>query len=532
MASVSKDRPGGLSYFCIQPEYTAGRCHSLAGTSVKRPSRFDSENLSSNFVMSQELIRFDDATVTRPGGDAVFTGLNWTLRSGETWAIVGPVGAGKSTFAEALLGRYPVRAGRASWPIVQLAPPAQFPAEVIKLVGFKEESRLFSYRNHYYQERFNFTDPLEDITLGAFLQTGLKTSYDAVSSIATRLGVGELLDKSFLTLSNGQVRRARIARALLTEPELLVLDDPFMGLDGIGRAEVEKLLRELVHHGTRIVLITRPEAVPGWVTHVLELEALTVKWSGVIGEWIRPHTGARSAAFLRNAAQRDALPVIELEQVTVKYGSVTALNDVSWTVRVGDRWAVLGPNGSGKTTLLSLVCGDHPQAYGNAVRVFGRQRGTGESIWEVKKRIGLVSPELHLYFTQPMTARQAAGTGFHDVVTPRPLTAEQHTIIERFFTEFRLTEVSATPFARLSTGQQRLVLLVRALVKSPEILILDEPFQGLDAPMRDLARGWLDENLRVDQTLVFVTHHLEELPLCVDRVLKLDRGKAHHTSTI
>ncbi len=211
--------------------------------------------------MTDELIRFDDATVTRPGGDPVFIGLNWTLRAGETWAIVGPVGAGKSTFAEALLGRFPVRAGRAKWPIVQLAPPAQFPSEVVKLVGFKEESRLFSYRNHYYQERFNFTDPLDDIALGSFLHAGIAASDEAVLAIATRLGVGDLLDKSFLTLSNGQVRRARIARALLTEPELLVLDDPFMGLDVAGRTEVGQLLGELVSRGSRIVLITRPEAV-------------------------------------------------------------------------------------------------------------------------------------------------------------------------------------------------------------------------------------------------------------------------------
>ncbi len=226
------------------------------------------------------------------------------------------------------------------------------------------------------------------------------------------------------------------------------------------------------------------------------------------------------------------MPVIEFDRVTVKYGAVTALDDVSWTVRTGDRWAVLGPNGSGKTTLLSLVCGDHPQAYGNAVRVFGRQRGTGESIWDIKKRIGLVSPELHLYFTQAMTARQAAGTGFHDIVTTRPLTSEQIATIERSFAEFHLADVLEVPFGRLSTGQQRLVLLVRALVKSPEVLILDEPFQGLDAPTRDLAKGWLDANLRADQTLVFVTHHRDELPACVDRVLRLDRGRADHTSTI
>jgi len=274
-----------------------------------------------------------------------------------------------------------------------------------------------------------------------------------------------------------------------------------------------------------LLLICRPEAVPGWATHVLELDAMAVRWSGKIEDWVRPNNEPRSAAFLRNAAQQHSAPVIELENVTVKYGAVTALENVSWTARTGDRWALLGPNGSGKTTLLSLVCGDHPQAYGNAVRVFGRQRGTGESIWDVKKRLGLVSPELHLYFTLPMTAREAAGTGFYDVVAPRRLTAEQGALVERFFREFHLADVLNEPFARLSTGQQRLVLLVRALVKSPELLILDEPFQGLDESHRVVVKSWLDANLRPDQTLVFVTHHLDELPACVDRVLELERGR-------
>jgi molybdate transport system ATP-binding protein len=186
---------------------------------------------------------------------------------------------------------------------------------------------------------------------------------------------------------------------------------------------------------------------------------------------------------------------------------------------------VLGPNGSGKTTLLSLVCGDHPQAYANDVRLFGRRRGTGESIWEVKRRIGLVSPELHLYFTEPLTAERTAATGFFDGVTDRPTTPDQDAAVGRLFAEFRLSDVAGRPFARLSTGQQRLVLLVRALVKVPELLILDEPFQGLDRPAIEYARGWLDGNLRTDQTLVFVSHHPDEVPRTVTRALRLDGGR-------
>jgi molybdate transport system ATP-binding protein len=222
---------------------------------------------------------------------------------------------------------------------------------------------------------------------------------------------------------------------------------------------------------------------------------------------------------------REQEEVISLRDVTVAYGGRAVLDRVSWTVRRGERWGLLGPNGSGKTTLLSLVCGDHPQAYGNDVSVFGRRRGTGESIWDVKRRIGLVSPELHLYFTHPMTARAAAATGFFDVVTPRPTTPDQDAAVGRLFAEFGLAGVADRQFGRLSTGQQRLVLLVRVLVKDPELLILDEPFQGLDRPAVAHARAWLDANLRADQTLVFVTHHPDEVPAGVTRTLRLDAGR-------
>ena len=217
--------------------------------------------------------------------------------------------------------------------------------------------------------------------------------------------------------------------------------------------------------------------------------------------------------------------MIALRDVTVAYGGRPVLDRVSWTVCRGERWALVGPNGSGKTTLLSLVCGDHPQAYGTDVSVFGQRRGTGESIWDVKRRIGLVSPELHLYFTHPMTAHAAAATGFFDVVTPRPTTADQDAAVGRLFAEFELSDVAGRPFGRLSTGQQRLVLLVRALVKNPELLILDEPFQGLDRPAVEHAKAWLDAHLGADQTLVFVSHHPNEIPASVTRFLRLDGGR-------
>jgi molybdate transport system ATP-binding protein len=216
---------------------------------------------------------------------------------------------------------------------------------------------------------------------------------------------------------------------------------------------------------------------------------------------------------------------VELRNVTVAHGGRTILDDITWTVRAGERWAVVGPNGSGKTTLLSLLCGDHPQAYANDVRLFGRRRGTGESIWDVKRAVGLVSPELHLYFTEPLTAFRAAATGFFDVLTDRRTTPDQDAAVRRLFGRFGIAALADRRFTRLSTGEQRLVLLVRALVKRPPLVILDEPFQGLDTAAVELVRGWLDTHLGPEQTLIFVSHVPDEIPRTVTHTLRLDDGR-------
>jgi molybdate transport system ATP-binding protein len=221
---------------------------------------------------------------------------------------------------------------------------------------------------------------------------------------------------------------------------------------------------------------------------------------------------------------RPTNPILELTDITVTHSGKRILDGISWTVRAGERWAVVGPNGSGKTTLLSLLCGDHPQAYANDIRLFGRRRGSGETIWDVKRNVGLVSPEFHLYFTEPLTADRAAATGFFDALADRLTTPEQDSRVRELFAAFGIAHLHGRPFRCLSIGEQRLVLLARALVKGPPLVILDEPFQGLDAERVKVCRNWLDHELREDQTLLFVTHELSELPRCVNRTLRLERG--------
>jgi molybdate transport system ATP-binding protein len=205
-------------------------------------------------------------------------------------------------------------------------------------------------------------------------------------------------------------------------------------------------------------------------------------------------------------------------------GDKTILRDITWTVHEGERWAVLGPNGSGKTTLLSLICGDHPQAFANHVRVFGKQRGE-ETLWELKRQIGLVSPELHACFPRMRTAFNAAATGFEGHLTPGPHSPVQEAAVAKLFAAFGLNDIAARPWWTLSVGTQRAVLFVRAVASTPPLVILDEPFQGMDADQVHQLRGWLDTNLHPTQTLLMVTHRADELPACVGHRLTLADGR-------
>jgi molybdate transport system ATP-binding protein len=471
--------------------------------------------------MNEPVVEVENATVIL-GGRTIFSRLNWILREGESWAIVGPTGSGKTTFAELLLGRHHMSDGVIRWPLIDRLRASgrriDYPSQIISHVSFKEESRLFSYVGHYYQQRFEFADSDEPLSLDRFLQT-TKAPLNEISAVAERLGIALQLPQPFITLSNGQTRRARLARALLGKPELLILDDPFIGIDASGRAELSELFAGLVLDGRRVVLICREDAIPGWVTNVLECGA-----RNPASESTAERVQNSSSRIPTSSAARGNV-LVELTNVSIIHNGNSILDRVSWTVRAGERWAVVGPNGSGKTTLLSLLCGDHPQAYSNNVRLFGRQRGTGETIWDVKRNVGLVSPEFHLYFTEPLTAERTAATGFFDTLADRLTTPEQTARVRELFAAFGITHLQDRLFRSLSTGEQRLVLLVRALVKRPPLLILDEPFQGFDISLVRRCRAWLDDELGEEQTLLFVTHDLDEMPRCVDRMLRLEAGR-------
>jgi molybdate transport system ATP-binding protein len=258
------------------------------------------------------------------------------------------------------------------------------------------------------------------------------------------------------------------------------------------------------------------------------------------------HPAAQAASSLRGSSARHRKPasvqqrrtppaqvpalgkpaeLVVMRNVTIRYGPRIILERVNWRIVAGESWALLGPNGSGKTTLLSLILGDHPQVYANEIAVFGFDRGSGESVWEIKRHIGWVSPELQTSFDSSMTCLAVVASGFKNTtgLFERP-TWNQRKRAGEWLRLFGLAEHHDWPMEALSAGQARCLLLARALVKSPKLLILDEPCQGLDDAHRDVFLACLDRWIRAKvTTVVYVTHRPEEIPPSIKRIFRLEK---------
>ena len=222
-----------------------------------------------------------------------------------------------------------------------------------------------------------------------------------------------------------------------------------------------------------------------------------------------------------------------MRNVSVKYGNALVLNNLNWTVRQHENWAIVGPSGSGKTTLLSLIAGDNPQAYANEIYLFGRRRGSGESIWDIKERIGMVSSEIQTLYRKEITACDVVASGIFDSIgLYRNLNSEHKRQVDKWIEFFGISHIANNIFTHLSFGERRMVLLARSMVKSPELLILDEPCQGLDQENRKLLMRLIEMIGRdTDTNLLYVTHYQDELPACIDHVLTLKKPELNETGT-
>ncbi len=478
------------------------------------------------------LITLQDVSV-RKYDTVVIQHLTWTLEPDQHWAIIGDNGSGKTTFMEALAGKIPFLEGTAQYSLIE---PGHSIREYIDLAFTSyNQNRILQGSAKYYQQRFHAYDSENSPTVRQFLTGQMMPvgtidassvelppplySEEQLQETATLLKINHLLDRQVITLSNGETRRTFLTRSLLKKPKVLLLDMPFIGLDVQSRAIFQEVITHIAANGTTLIIATTPDEIPACITHTLNLSPKT---HIALPSIVRPAQAPEST-------QADTFTyAVRMRNVKVTYQEKNVLDNITWDVKRGERWAIAGPNGSGKSTLLSLIYADNPQSYANDFDLFDRKRGTGESIWDIKARIGFVSPELHLYFTRRTEVYKAVASGlFHTNGLYQLLKPAQRKQAEYYLTLLGIADLSEKKFIDLSTGEQRLVLLARALVRNPPLLILDEPCQGLDSHRMIYFRELVNELcIRLHKTLLYVTHYEHEIPACVTKILRLDQGKA------
>ena len=487
----------------------------------------------------QKIISIENG-VTRMPEWRMHEPVNFTLCDGENIAIMGPNGGGKSMLVDIITGKHPLLGDAIHY---DFAPSTrEYISDNIKYVCFKDTYGGDNDSTYYLQQRWNQTeiDP-ETATVKSRLEAAYMAAGDDTEErqalkkhIYTLFGLETLLDKYVILLSSGELRKLVIASSIFSQPRLLIIDNPYIGLDKEAREQLTNLLDTLSsEHGIQIMLVVnRTKDIPEFITHVVEVRDMNVGRKTTRDEYLAAtdaNGGDKRCELDDIWRQRivdlpykneeyKAKHVVDMHDVCIRYGERTILKDLSWTVLNGERWALMGRNGSGKSTLLSLVCADNPQSYACDITLFDRPRGSGESIWDIKKHIGYVSPEMHRAFRSNVTAERIVASGFSNAVSlyvkPDP---KNHDMCLFWMQVFGIEKLAQTSFLKLSSGEQRLVLLARAMVKDPELLILDEPLHGLDEANRRHVKAVIEAFcLRQNKTLIMVTHYEEELPDCID----------------
>ena len=478
--------------------------------------------------------------------------FSFTWCAGEHWGIIGPNGSGKSIFMRLIAGD--IYSRNCEVTLHFRGASGGGPERRIATVSMERQAELLESFEAYAQMRWNSIEEESTPTLGDWLSqdsieglTAYEVKSRSKSSVAAfrhchnvtlaKMELNHLVTRRIAELSNGEMRRALIAYALLSKPKLLLLDSPFVGLDAESRTIVARSIHEIADAGQVQTMFAsvRPEELPPSTTHLLEFNAAGKvvemgplarkknKKSKIAKTNSPAETRHEPASFkISGTCDPEAEPLVEMNNITINYGDHVVISNLTWTVRKGERWLLTGPNGSGKTTLISLIIGDHLQAYSNNIRVFGKSRGNGQSIWEIKKSIGWVSPELHACMDVSQSILSIVLSGFTDTASgPDVQSKSRKEEAMKILTKLKLSKHADARFGLLSSGEQRLVLLARALVKKPPMLILDEPCQNLDTQNRKrfldiLDSTWVGKTI----TLLYITHLEDATPRCITNTIK------------
>ncbi len=467
-----------------------------------------------------------------PSRSSVLKDISWNLYQGEHWAITGPIGSGKTMLAKLLTGDATVHSGQIHYSFLNCPPSRKALKKHLRMVSFSDTGKLFRpiETKHYYQQRYNAFDASGHHTVFEYLTNhGYQGQSEHHQNLLHQMAIDRLLDLDLIKLSSGQTRRLLLCGAMMSVPEILILDNAYIGLDPAARKILNRQIELLISaFDMTVILCGHFTDPPSSFKNILTLEeGKATSISGVIKRPTQTSsstdsTSKDSLGKIKNRFDRSPIPagfdeVLTMKDIRIQYDQKVILEGFNWQVKTGEKWALTGNNGTGKSTILSLIYGDHPQAYANKVSLFGHPRGSGESIWDIKQKIGFSSPELHSYFDFHFSAIEIVLTGLWDGFLLKKATETQREFALELFEHFSLTELLNTPYHALSTGTQRLLFFLRALIKAPPVLLLDEPYQGMDWETIHQCNSLLNDILTDRHTLIFISHFTDEIPAIVTK---------------
>lgn len=518
--------------------------------------------------MENALITISNCSIEN-SKETILSNLNWCMKHGEAWLVIGPNGGGKADFVKALSGELklsPYGDGlysnvfKDSTEIVSLERAAKIIQEerendeseyIEGGVDIGRTGRIFIGEALFGKIKKNAPLPPEVQQLEKYPEIKL-------------CGVENILDRGLKYMSTGEIRRTLLARALISKKKLLILSDPFAGLD----VQSRKILLEFFTQITKkqlsgdkssdfphiIIGMERWHEIPDSITHVLEFTNKEISFCGKRNDYENlllekknqnEKTSAEQKNQLNNAVEEtwketaivsekkdseEKIPLVEMSHVNVGWGDKKVLVDLNWTLNKGEHWLIQGPNGSGKTTFLELITGDNMQVYCNDIKLFGKKRGSGESIWDIKKRLGIVSYRLHVEYRMvgSTSLRDVIISGFRDSIgLYEAATDVEISLAKKWLKLGGFEGRESESFNSLSYGEQRALLILRSAVKSPEILILDEPCHGLDEQYREKILNLMELIGNGNTTtMLHVTHDSSEILACEKHVLELLPGQS------